>query len=82
MPLEVLINKMTGQTADRYRIKNRGYLKEGYYADLVVMDAEGVTDDPESLKPRGIHEVYVNGEAVIKGDSLNFQGTGSGIAIQ
>ncbi len=32
------IRKMTGATADRYMLKNRGYIKEGYYADLTVFD--------------------------------------------
>jgi N-acyl-D-amino-acid deacylase len=32
------IRKMTGTTADRYMLKNRGYIKEGYYADLTVFD--------------------------------------------
>lgn len=42
MPLESIIRKMTGQTADRLEIKNRGYLKEGYKADITIFDYDNV----------------------------------------
>ena len=32
------INRMTGASADRFGIKDRGYLKDGYFADLTVFD--------------------------------------------
>ena len=32
------IRKMTGAVADRFMLPQRGYLKEGYYADLTVFE--------------------------------------------
>ena len=51
--------------------KDRGLLKEGYRADVVVFDFETIIDtatfeDPQRY-PVGIEHVLVNGEAVIAG---------------
>ena len=60
------IRKMTSLTAQRFGLTGRGWLREGYAADLVLFNAETVRDaatfeDP--IKPAfGIHAVWVNGE--------------------
>lgn len=36
--LEKIVQKMSHHVADLFRIKNRGYIKEGYYADLVLVN--------------------------------------------
>jgi len=36
--LEIIVEKMCHNVAEIYRIKERGYLREGYYADLVLID--------------------------------------------
>ncbi len=36
--IENIVNKMCHAPADIYKIKNRGYIKEGYWADLVLVD--------------------------------------------
>jgi N-acyl-D-amino-acid deacylase len=41
------IHKITGRPASRYSLKNRGLLKEGYFADVAVFDAEKI-DSPAS----------------------------------
>lgn len=71
IPLESVVRKMTGATADRFEIPERGYLKEGYYADVTIFDYDGVKVDVKrpDANPDGIEYVYVNGEAVVeKGD--------------
>ncbi len=36
---------MTGAIADRFMIKKRGYLKEGYMADITIVDWKNVKDN-------------------------------------
>lgn len=38
IPLEQVVRKMTHNVAELYRIEQRGYIREGYYADLVLVD--------------------------------------------
>ena len=64
MPVQKLVRKMTGQTADRYQIPDRGYLKEGYKADITVIDRMSMHVDEKKPdhNPGGICYVYVNGQ--------------------
>jgi N-acyl-D-aspartate/D-glutamate deacylase len=59
---------MTGKTADRYKIPERGYLKEGYKADITVIDLDGmkVDESKPDFTPEGIVHVYVNGQPVLQ----------------
>ncbi len=68
MPMEKIIRKMTGKTADRYKIPERGYLKEGYKADITVIDLDTmkVDESKPDFRPEGIVHVYVNGQAVME----------------
>ena len=68
--LETAIYKMTGKSAAVLGLNDRGLLKEGYKADLVLIDFDNVIDkgdytDPNQY-PVGIEYVIVNGEVVIK----------------
>jgi N-acyl-D-amino-acid deacylase len=59
------IRKMTAMPAQRFGIEQRGKIRQGYYADLVLFDAERVNDaatysDPV-LPSLGIERVWVNG---------------------
>jgi N-acyl-D-aspartate/D-glutamate deacylase len=72
--LEEAVKKMTSLPAQRLGLKARGLLREGMWADLVVFDAERVTDkasypSPANRKPHmyseGIPYVFVNGTLVI-----------------
>ena len=66
------IRKMTGGVADRFSIKDRGYIMPGYYADLTVFDEAKLRDgQPDQEKPFGIEKVYINGTNVLDGDILN-----------
>ena len=68
IPAETVVRKMTGATADRYGIPERGYLKPGYKADITVIDLANMRVDEKKpdAKPGGIVHVYVNGRAVVE----------------
>jgi N-acyl-D-amino-acid deacylase len=64
-PLETAVHKMTGLSAKTFRLKGRGVLAEGNFADLVVFDPEAVIDRATYDRPKqfsaGIDRVFVNG---------------------
>ncbi|HKS72912.1 MAG TPA: amidohydrolase family protein, partial [Terriglobales bacterium] len=59
------VRKMTGLPAARFGISDRGLIREGHYADLVLFDAETVSDTAtfdDPIRPaQGILSVWVNG---------------------
>lgn len=65
------INKMTGATADRYMMKDRGYIKEGMKADITIIDLEKLSfkENVEEY-PKGIEYVIVNGNIVLEEGEL------------
>jgi N-acyl-D-amino-acid deacylase len=67
-PLEKAVHKMTGLSAARFGLSNRGVLKDGAYADIVMFDAERVIDRATFEAPKtpaaGIDLVVVNGQIV------------------
>ena len=66
------IRRMTGAIADRFMIPDRGYLKEGYYADLTVFNEETIREaTPDQEKSFGIEKVFINGQLVLDEDELN-----------
>ncbi|MCD0501947.1 N-acyl-D-amino-acid deacylase family protein [Bordetella petrii] len=71
LSLEAAIHKMTGLAAEQYGLPQRGLLRPGYYADLVLLDPATVTDTATFNEPlqlsRGIHGVWVNGQQVWNG---------------
>lgn len=69
LPLEEAIRKMTSLAANRVHLVDRGLLKPGYYADVVVFDPQQVRDvatfeDPNRLSI-GMRYVIVNGGMVL-----------------
>ncbi|MCR5137155.1 MAG: amidohydrolase family protein [Oscillospiraceae bacterium] len=68
IPVEKIVRKMTGATADRYGIRERGYLKPGFKADITVIDpaALRVDESRPDAKPGGIVHVYINGRPVLQ----------------
>ena len=66
------VRKMTGAIADRFMLPDRGYLKEGYYADLTVFDEEALRNGtPDRQESFGIEKVFVNGTLVYSENRLN-----------
>jgi N-acyl-D-amino-acid deacylase len=68
--LEDAIRKMSSAVADRLELRDRGLLRDGMKADVVVFDPETVTDHATYTAPHqlssGIEHVWVNGEAVLR----------------
>jgi len=65
--LEEIIHKMTGKTAERFKMDGRGVLEKGYAADVTVFDLHGLkveTDNP-TFASDGIKHVFVNGVKVV-----------------
>jgi dihydroorotase/N-acyl-D-amino-acid deacylase len=70
IPLEDAIRKMSSAVATRLSIPDRGMLKEGMFADIVVLDPDTVADRATYEKPHqlsvGIRDVLVNGVFAVK----------------
>lgn len=68
MPLEEGVYKMTGKPAAVFGLKDRGEIREGAFADLVLFDPMTVIDaatfDHPERPAHGIDRVYVNGRLV------------------
>jgi N-acyl-D-amino-acid deacylase len=70
IPLEEAVYKLTSLPAGNLRIKKRGSLKTGYYADLAIFDPAKIQDNATFEKPQqyasGMVHVFVNGVQVLK----------------
>lgn len=70
IPLEKAINKLSKVAVTSLRIKKRGEIKVGNYADLLIFDPKKVQDHATFEKPRqyatGMIHVFVNGVQVLK----------------
>lgn len=68
--LEEAIHKLTSLPASRLKLKRRGSLQAGYFADIVVFDPETIIDHATFDEPHqystGMVHVFVNGEQVLK----------------
>lgn len=68
--LATAIHKMTGLSAANYRLANRGVIKVGHFADLVLFDADEIIDNAtfveSALPASGIHQVWTNGQTTFK----------------
>jgi N-acyl-D-amino-acid deacylase len=70
LDLPTAIHRMTGMPAAKFRLVDRGMIRPGAFADLVVFDPGRIRDaatydDPRRF-PEGIRTVYVNGTAVAR----------------
>lgn len=68
MSLPEAVHKITAKPAERFGLKDRGYIREGCFADLVLFRADQI-DSPATYEnptamPVGIHAVYRNGVAM------------------
>ena len=70
IPLEDAIYKLTTLPATNLKLKKRGALKEGNYADIVMFDADSIRANSTFEKPHqyatGMMHVLVNGTQVLK----------------
>ena len=74
LSLEAAVHRMTGGPAAWFSIPERGEVRPGAIADLVVFDAarvaDGSTFDLPWTAPIGVHSVWVAGERVVDGTTL------------
>ncbi len=79
-PLETAVHKMTGMPSARLRLRDRGLVRAGWAADLVVFDPATVKDEATFAEPHryptGIPYVIVNGAPVV--DAGRFYAAGCG----
>jgi N-acyl-D-amino-acid deacylase len=75
LTLEEAVRKMTGMPAARLKLRDRGVLRTGAYADLVVFDPARVADratfDAPHQYPAGIEFVLVNGALAVDGERFS-----------
>ncbi|HVN29741.1 MAG TPA: D-aminoacylase [Candidatus Binataceae bacterium] len=69
LSLETAIHKMTGMAAAKMRLAGRGFIREGYAADLVIFNPKTVSCAADfvhpEIAPKGIEHVMVNGREVV-----------------
>lgn len=70
MPLEEGIHRLTGLPAANWKLTDRGCLRVGCHADIVVFDPATITDHATYDRPQqyasGVSEVFVNGVQVLR----------------
>ena len=68
--IEEAVRKLTSLPASNLKIKNRGNLAKGYFADLAIFNPETIQDHATFTEPHqlstGMVHVFVNGEQVLK----------------
>lgn len=83
-PLGEAVRKMTGLPAQRFGLVQRGWIREGYYADLVLFDRDKVCDvatfDDPVRQSTGIEAVWVNGTISYQGQAPTGRRTGRFLA--
>ena len=70
LTIEDAVHKMTGAVADRLGLRQRGHLRTGYYADVLLFDPHTISDratfaDSHQLSV-GVQDVWVNGKRVLR----------------
>jgi N-acyl-D-amino-acid deacylase len=69
LPLEEAVRKLTSLPAERLALRDRGLVKAGFKADLVIFDRARVSARSDYFDPRrtaaGIEDVFVNGRRVV-----------------
>ena len=68
------IRRLTGLPADTYNLYRKGYIREGYDADMVLFNKGTIIDKSTYADPmipnEGIHMVFVNGKAAVVNNEL------------
>ncbi|REJ76546.1 MAG: D-aminoacylase [Acidobacteria bacterium] len=74
VPLEEAIRRLTSWPAENLGVRERGRIREGWYADLVAFDPAQIQDHATFAEPHqlatGVRHVWVNGTAVLQGGEL------------
>ncbi|MBR5502809.1 MAG: amidohydrolase family protein, partial [Oscillospiraceae bacterium] len=84
--MENTVRRMSGAVAERFALQDRGYIREGCYADLTAFCEEELkAAQPDMQKSFGIRRVWINGSDVLCGDALNSEAlktSGRAISVQ
>ena len=84
LTLSDAIRRMSSFPAQKLRLKDRGLLREGYWADITIFDANTIIDKATYEKPRlyseGVEYVFVNG--VLALNNGTFTGSMSGMPLR
>ncbi len=83
-PLETAVHKMTGLSARQFRLVDRGEIRVGAYADVVVFDAATISDSATFDRPKaqavGVDCVLVNGTVAYRGGAVEPERSGRFLA--
>lgn len=81
--LPFFIRNSTGATADALGVKERGYLKPGYFADVVVFDPKTYAPKNDFIHydvlAEGVKDLFVNGTAAVEGGKMTVALSGTPI---
>ncbi|HOX27718.1 MAG TPA: D-aminoacylase [bacterium] len=73
--LETAVRKMTGLPAGHFNLKDRGMLKEGWFADVLVLDLESIRPNCDFVNPQGdpsgVDHVFINGYHAVRDGKLH-----------
>ncbi|OHD74274.1 MAG: hypothetical protein A2V99_09990 [Spirochaetes bacterium RBG_16_67_19] len=74
--LKTVVERFTSRIAERLGIGDRGYLRQGCFADIVVLDLNEYSDHPalfaqEPKRATGVEQLLINGKPVIENGKLN-----------
>ncbi len=71
IPLEQAVRRLSALPAENLKLKKRGKLESGYFADIVIFDPATIQDHATFDKPHqystGVRDVFVNGVQVLRG---------------
>jgi dihydroorotase/N-acyl-D-amino-acid deacylase len=80
LTLEDAVRRMSAYPAQRLKIWDRGMLRPGMKADVIIFDPKTVADRSEYDKPHqysvGVHDVMVNGKFVLREDKVTAERPG------
>ncbi len=80
LSLEDAIRRMTSLPAARLKVGDRGLMRAGMLADIVVFDPDLIADRAEYAKPHqyavGVRDVLVNGEFILRSGKMTDHPTG------
>lgn len=80
LTMEQAVRKMTGLAAEHFKLKDRGLLKKGWFADVLVFDPEkiapNVTFVEPAGEPSGIEHVFINGAHALENGAIRFDTAG------
>ncbi len=84
VPLEQAVRKITSLPAQREGLRDRGLLKEGYFADVTIFDPAKIQDKADYEHPtelsEGVKYVFVNGQLEYEGGHVT--GATAGVALR